>query len=1023
MVVGVVMFCALSHGCRPHEWMESYCTNSSNHMNQVGQDSVCRPCSPFDCLHGQYGVTCTNTSDSSCADCSNYIPDYAHWTSEWDDTQSPVKCLWKCNDLFDLLPGGAGGNDTCVCMEGYTLFLQPPNAPGMVPPAKGQCRKCKVCAPGERVLSPCTSTHDTVCTPCSEATSFALAEPVHHFKQVAVCKDTGIRSPNCVITFENVEAEVELSVSMVMTDFSNYDEYITGIFVGDGYGSRVGGNYLRSIGKDNQCQMQKEILSYAPISPSAINSKKQLRVHIKASYSVGSVKCAYDILNTTSMTYYASPKAYTLIAYVTISRARAHWDHDAISGPHYDAANDLCVWQCDAGFQKSLNGTECVCDDGFYVSDGPDAVDGCAPCSTCRLHGVRTGSAQLTLEQCSLTKDTVCADCCNEKPAFSYFTGEFSTKTGVCEWRCNDGFYKARPPRNDSNHSLPSTTSHPNSTIPVTTPAPQSNETLPWACKYVFDGSVPGEIGSGVAYGEPRICLPCTVCVDGTYQVSPCADTADTICKICPNQHPDNAHYLGSVSNHSGTIECDWECDSGYLKDEAGSLCEVCKNPLRDFAYFTGESAGNGFCESRCNPGFHLATSQNCVCNSGSYFSGSQCVNCTQCEIGTYARELCTQSTNLEYARDTSCLPCFNQLPLGAEFTGEGRVMSNATHTAYAVSCDWQCVHGYFYNNSGCQKCTKCAAGTYQSHACVSGTAPLSRDTNCSACPNHLPQYANFTRVFNEELRVCEWQCQVDNGFILNSTIWFSHGAIIGLKPASVPTPPGGAVVAGGGAVGDGGEVGMGPPGGGLAGGLLSGAGAGGPGPGANMQAKGGAQEDLIEVYTGPCRCPELEFYLHKGVECRRCAVCERGSYTVRECNATANRICRVCPNAKPLNSEYTGMYDETLGECEWKCNPDFEPTIVQDWRSSRVKCTCMEGKICYQCPALPKNAGLLDVCQLFTDPSTGVCTFNERTVAGVVLAVLMPMTSAEFDSNRIGITAITKMLAFLKLAISVWRH
>jgi len=998
--------------------MQSYCANHSNHMNQVGQDSVCHPCSPFQCLPGQYGVLCTQTSDSSCATCTNYIPDYAHWTSTWDNTTvSPVKCHWQCNPFFEVMPGVAD-NDTCVCTEGRYLHIfstpLPLSPPGMVPSSKGECRKCTVCAPGERVLRPCTRTQDTVCTRCSDATSFAVAQPVHHFKQTLVCTDTSSYAPECIITFDNVEAGVELSVSIVMTDFNTYNEYITGIFVGEKYGSRIG-PYSYWTGQDNQCQTQKEILSYAPVSSRAINKRKKLRVRVKASYEVGSYKCAYDILNTTSHTYFASPKAYTLIAHVSISRARAVWDHHPVSGPNYNATTDLCGWRCDAGFQKNPSGTGCVCANGRYVSDGPNAVDGCAPCSTCRLQGVRTGSAQLTLDQCAVDADTLCSDCCNGKPSDSYYTGAFSLATGVCEWQCNDGFYKGLPPSNYSNHSIPTTTAHPNETSADTTPAPleESNETLPWACKYVFDGSFPGDSGSGVAYGELNTCLPCTVCKADTFQILPCTNATDTVCGTCPNQLPENARFLGSHSFHAGTLACDWDCNPGYSRNASG-FCVGCTNPLPQFARFTGGGSVSN-CKWNCNDGYRkkaitssISMALNdvkCECDLEFYFNGTQCVPCKQCAIGTYESEICNDNNG---PRDTSCQPCADQVPVGAERTWQVTLVGGLRHV-----CNWKCANGFFYNNSSCLKCSECPAGTYQAHACVGGIAPVSMNTVCSACPNQLPQYALFTKAYDKLLHVCEWQCQEHNGFLLDTSIWCSQSAILGLKPASVPNCTALAVVGGGVGVGGGGVVGASAPGGGLA---PAPAPLGGP-PGAGPVVQGGGGGGLKVVYTGACRCPEVEFYLHQGVECKRCTVCERGYYVTRECNATIDRICGVCPNAKPLNSEYTGVYNNLSRQCEWKCNTDFEEIIVKGPGGPRVKCKCMEGKVCYQCPALPKDGKLLNVCQLFTDPTTGKCTFDDMTVAGVVVAVLMPMSLTAFESARGGITAIRKSLQVMQHA------
>ena len=50
--------------------------------------------------------------------------------------------------------------------------------------------------------------------------------------------------------------------------------------------------------------------------------------------------------------------------------------------------------------------------------------------------------------------------------------------------------------------------------------------------------------------------------------------------------------------------------------------------------------------------------------------------------------------------------------------------------------------------------------------------------------------------------------------------------------------------------------------------------------------------------------------------------------------------------------------------------------------------CKCIEGRECFQCAVLPENGALLNICELFTDPATGICTFDSTTTAGLVLAV-----------------------------------
>jgi hypothetical protein len=63
--------------------------------------------------------------------------------------------------------------------------------------------------------------------------------------------------------------------------------------------------------------------------------------------------------------------------------------------------------------------------------------------------------------------------------------------------------------------------------------------------------------------------------------------------------------------------------------------------------------------------------------------------------------------------------------------------------------------------------------------------------------------------------------------------------------------------------------------------------------------------------------------------------------------------------------------------------------------------CECKKGLRCAQCPAKPERGKLLDLCQLFTNPATGICTADDSTEAGAVLAILMPMTAAEFRASE----------------------
>ena len=63
--------------------------------------------------------------------------------------------------------------------------------------------------------------------------------------------------------------------------------------------------------------------------------------------------------------------------------------------------------------------------------------------------------------------------------------------------------------------------------------------------------------------------------------------------------------------------------------------------------------------------------------------------------------------------------------------------------------------------------------------------------------------------------------------------------------------------------------------------------------------------------------------------------------------------------------------------------------------------CECKKGLQCAQCPAKPENGKLLVLCQLFTNPATGICSADDGTEVGAVLAIVMPMTAAEFRASE----------------------
>lgn len=164
----------------------------------------------------------------------------------------------------------------------------------------------------------------------------------------------------------------------------------------------------------------------------------------------------------------------------------------------------------------------------------------------------------------------------------------------------------------------------------------------------------------------------------------------------------------------------------------------------------------------------------------------------------------------------------------------------------------------------------------------------------------------------------------------------------------------------------------------------------------------GQEDSDEMERLNHLCRCPShhwLHTSLDMGQSCKPCAVCGLGSYVSTPCNASANTRCTKCPNDKPDKSHYTGAWNNETRQCVWECDTNFEIRIL----NGKQMCGCKAGRDCVKCATLPDNAALINVCQMFIDASTGVCTADDSTVAGVVVLVVMPMTLTEFQSNRAG--------------------
>lgn len=109
--------------------------------------------------------------------------------------------------------------------------------------ALGSCLRCSICGRGLIVARPCNRTHDTVCSACPAHTSFAPTQTFHHYEWTQPCTSNEplAEGSQCTVSFQNITTDVVISVRVVMPDYSASNEFIEGIFVGEGSGVRLGG--------------------------------------------------------------------------------------------------------------------------------------------------------------------------------------------------------------------------------------------------------------------------------------------------------------------------------------------------------------------------------------------------------------------------------------------------------------------------------------------------------------------------------------------------------------------------------------------------------------------------------------------------------------------------------------------------------------------------------------------------------------------------------------------------------------
>ena len=355
----------------------------------------------------------------------------------------------------------------------------------------------------------------------------------------------------------------------------------------------------------------------------------------------------------------------------------------------------------------------------------------------------------------------------------------------------------------------------------------------------------------------------CAYCPAGTYRETGGA-TSVSDCQKCP------AGSWRSLEGGTAADNCT-KCDTGKYLDTAGASAEAQCLPCPAGKF--GVSAGVSSCA-------------NCPTGKYSMVPGNNASKlCLECPCGTYS----------DVTGASSCVPCM-----------AGKYL--ATSGASAASSCVDCMAGKYSNIAKSCVCLNCSYGTYST---VTGAS----NNPCKICPNTLDLHLHATWTTTPatvvylveppgppgvpevpgvpgangpigpegnvgdpvttvppgavstpgtEL-VCEWQCNSDLGFELNREYWvLVRNSRPGLKPSDKDIDNNGI-----------------------------------------PDASDYEEEQKQEI----CTCPQ-GYYLENGIQCRKCRICEYGTYSVQKCGVTTNTVCKVCANPAPANSRYTGKFE-----------------------------------------------------------------------------------------------------------------
>lgn len=348
------------------------------------------------------------------------------------------------------------------------------------------------------------------------------------------------------------------------------------------------------------------------------------------------------------------------------------------------------------------------CKHGWYKN----AAGVCQSCVTDETYTSCGWRQFRDLTTCAGLQSALCRPCRGVLPPNAVFTKAKApfyfdtTESMPCEWDCNAGYYKV-------NNSCIACVKPLNSNFEA---GPYRNATTlpniclsPTNCRF-FGGSVQEgcmyvcKVGWKLINGTT--CEPCpeTNCLPGQVRYVRSDNCYD--CKSCPV----------AVSNATFLENCDYACNAGFFQNNS-TQCQQCSSIQCPY----GQYAGN--------------------CSGG---QDTQCVACSDCEVGSYQVSSCTPLQN------TVCAPCSNVLP---------------AHSKYVDNCSTACVANYVPTDTGCTKCA------LSDNDCVIGTK---HSSNCSAvdlgCQNCItPETYNWCWTGGS---LCAWDCLINYRKIRNKCVY-----------------------------------------------------------------------------------------------------------------------------------------------------------------------------------------------------------------------------------------------------------